>query len=237
MGLSWIKYLPGVCVSRVCHQSRMVARYCRFLAAYPQAQIAYGAQVDYHCRFETGVSIKEGAEVLQCKIGAYSYVSENSVVQNAEIGRFCSIARSVLIGLGEHPLMDNASTSPRFYSKPVSFTGKSELKDGFVENPPTTIGHDVWIGAGAFLKAGVHIGHGAVVAAGSVVTKDVPDYAIVGGIPAKVIRYRFDSDAIGRLLELEWWNCELPWIKANASAFMNKSDLIERLTKVKVSSK
>jgi tetrahydrodipicolinate N-succinyltransferase len=83
----------------------------------------------------------------------------------------------------------------------VSFSDK----DYFEENKAITIGHDVWIGARALIRDGVNIGHGAIIGAGAVVLDDVPSYAIVGGVPAKLIRFRFAEDIIKRLLELKWW--------------------------------
>ena len=81
------------------------------------------------------------------------------------------------------------------------------------------IGNDVWIGDSAIIMDGVKIGDGSIIAAGAVVTKDVPPYAIVGGVPAKIIRYRFDEDDINFLLELSWWEKDKKWIKENAEKF------------------
>lgn len=88
------------------------------------------------------------------------------------------------------------------------------------------IGNDVWIGAYAKIVEGVRIGDGAVIAAGAVVTKDVPPYAIVGGVPAKIIKYRFEEKQIKQLLELKWWNKDIAWLKTHAEKFRDVQELL-----------
>ena len=146
-------------------------------------------------------------------VGAFTYFYSGLAVRCASIGRYCSIAGGVRIGDHEHPT-DWLSTSP-FQYNPDRF-GFSDAADdynvltehedehSFRKGGPT-IGNDVWIGSRVTILRGITIGHGAVVASAAVVTKDVPPYAIVGGVPAKVIRYRFDEDQIAQLLDLEWW--------------------------------
>jgi acetyltransferase-like isoleucine patch superfamily enzyme len=118
------------------------------------------------------------------------------------IGSFCSIGPNVeIITGGIHPT-DWIST----YPFRVQWKMKGAFEDGMPSsNGEVVIGSDVWLGTGATLLSGVHIGHGSVVAAKSVVTKDVPPYAMVAGVPAKIIRYRFDPEIIQRLLEIAWW--------------------------------
>ena len=93
------------------------------------------------------------------------------------------------------------------------------------------IGNDVWIGSHVLIKGGVHIGNGACVAAGAVVVKDVPPYAIVGGVPAKVIRYRFSPEVIGKLLELEWWNFDESKLKNSIAIFQKDNLCVDDLEK------
>jgi len=141
-------------------------------------------------------------------IGKYSYTGPNCIIQNTTIGNYCSIANDVMCGLGNHPL-DSFSTSPLFYRKDNPLKVEiTEDKDLSFEYKPITIGNDVWIGAKATILDGVTIDNGAVVAAGAVVSKDVPPYAIVAGVPAKIIRYRFDIEKIEALNASEWWNKE-----------------------------
>lgn len=143
------------------------------------------------------------------RIGKYSYGFEqfcNKGSMVAEIGAFTSMAANVNYSLGNHPL-DRVSTHPFFYLKKFGLISadREEVIAGVPKNGKITIGHDVWIGRDVTLLTGVTVGHGAVIAAGAVVTKDVPPYAIVGGVPAKLIRYRFDEATIQKLLQLAWW--------------------------------
>ena len=127
-------------------------------------------------------------------IGKHSYVSEFShVSQNVTIGNFCSIANLCTIGAQQHPV-HFLTTFP--FEEILAETAKK----------PTLIGSDVWIGCNSVIMEGVNVGHGAVIGAGAVVTKDVPPYAIVVGTPAKVIRYRFHVELIVGLLETRWWD-------------------------------
>ena len=141
------------------------------------------------------------------KIGAYTYFRSDIVVSGCSaIGRYGSIARGVRIGAENHDL-DFVSTHP--FITDSDYTGIEQLPKSRVENRVVTIGHDVWIGLGAMVLDGVNVGDGAVIAAGAVVTKDVPAYAIVGGVPARVIRYRFSEDICARLVASQWWEFDV----------------------------
>lgn len=150
-------------------------------------------------------------------IGAFSTISPTDGVghflHNVSIGRYCSIAAGVWISPHEHPVdwfTTNAISYDALFGWAEKFMGRPFPKAKRYSNErPVTIGNDVWIGQGAFIKGGVKIGDGAVVAAHAVVVKDVPPYAIVGGVPAKVIRYRCDEATIKELLELKWWDYDL----------------------------
>ncbi|WP_457095916.1 CatB-related O-acetyltransferase [Lysobacter sp. P5_B9] len=178
------------------------------------AVVGPGACVDKQSRLETDTRILDGALILNSTVSSYTYVGRRSHVQNAKIGSFCSVANDVVIGPGVHPV-ERFSTSPLFYKKRNTFRIELVSSDTYGdEYRPVKIGNDVWIGARAIVMGGVAIGHGAVVAANSVVTKDVPPYAIVGGVPARVIRYRFSEAKIQRLLELRWWDWTLGEIQS-----------------------
>lgn len=160
----------------------------------------------YDCTFGEHNIIYDDAVLVSVEMGSYSYVGGRCRLQNCKIGKFCSIGAEVLIGLGVHPL-HYKSTHPGFYAKDSSYYGfEPEYKNEFPEYKPVTIGNDVWIGTRAIILDGVHIGDGAVVGAGAVVTKDVPPYAVVGGVPAKVIKYRFNPETISQLLQEKWWD-------------------------------
>ena len=165
-------------------------------------------------------------------IGYGSYMCENCDIE-AKIGRFTSIAAEVRTSRGIHPTgAPYATTSPVFYSvkRPamVSFAGG---KQRFEElSPIVTIGNDCWIGVRAFITGGVNIGDGAVVLAGAVVTKDVPPYAIVGGVPAQVIKYRYDEETIDFLLRTKWWDKPVEWLKEHSELLCDIDALKKELS-------
>jgi acetyltransferase-like isoleucine patch superfamily enzyme len=146
--------------------------------------------------------------------GAFSYGNVNTTIYDADIGRYCSIAHDVMIGPMEHPV-DWFSTSPFSWNDQGTFRYSPDFLDivsdeRFEKNSVRTrIGHDVWIGCRSFIRRGVTIGTGAVVAANSSVVKDVEPYTIVGGSPARAIRRRFGDATIGKMLASQWWDYAL----------------------------
>lgn len=150
-------------------------------------------------------------------MGLGTYIGQNSNI-SAYIGRFTSIASNCNVIIGLHPYTNPyATTSPAFYSLSkqcgITFSKKqyySELKYA-KDHYPVVIGNDCWIGYGVSIVSGVTIGDGAVLLAGAVVTQDVPPYAIVGGVPAKLIKYRYDEDTIQFLLKIKWWENSIDW--------------------------
>jgi acetyltransferase-like isoleucine patch superfamily enzyme len=155
-----------------------------------------------------------------CKLGDHSYIQKNSSIFNAEIGKFCSIASNVSIGPGIHKT-DGISTHPVFYLSNTPLVKKYSNRDVFESSKRTVIGHDVWIGEKSIVLDGVEIGTGAIIAAGSVVTKNVDPYAIVGGVPAKLLKFRFTENEIEAILYSEWWNQSDEWLQNNYLAFNN----------------
>lgn len=148
----------------------------------------------------------------QSGIGAYSYIAEDSIVKNTRIGKFVSIGSGFRSGFGIHPV-DTVSTSPVFYSVHKQCGETLSGNDKVIESRPIQIGNDVYIGMGVTILDGVIVADGAVIGAGAVVISDVPAYAIAVGVPAKVIRYRFDPPTIARLLASQWWNGPLDTLK------------------------
>ncbi len=138
-------------------------------------------------------------------LGAYSYIAKNANINNCEIGKFCSIGPNFCCGLGIHPI-NGISTAPMFYSseKQNGTTLCTETK--IQEFKHTRIDNDVFIGANVTVLDGVHIADGVVIGAGAVVINDIPPYAVAVGVPAKVVRYRFDKETIASLLQRKWWD-------------------------------
>lgn len=146
-------------------------------------------------------------KIMNC--GRCTYYASNLVVVNPKqtvIGNFCSLGCNISLGHGEHP-MHFLSTSPYFYYDWLKWkTPQTQSYNNYWYYEPIIIGHDVWIGDNVFVKNGIKIGNGAIVGACSVVTHDVPPYAIVAGVPARVIRYRFNKKIISELSALPWWD-------------------------------
>lgn len=163
----------------------------------------------------------ENASFKNSQLGNYSYISRNTYVNNTEIGKFTCIGPNVKIGLAEHPTNTFVSVHPLFYSKSKLLGLNFVNENYFEEFKKTVIGCDVWIGANVVIVGGVKIGHGAIIASGAVVTKDVLPFEIVGGVPAKKIKTRFNNETIKLLLQSEWWNKDLGWFKRNAKNFHN----------------
>ena len=157
-------------------------------------------------------------------IGRYSYVGNDTDVECADIGQFCSISDHCRIGMGGHTL-SHISSCPLFTQK-INGCQEQWIENDIhaVEEKRAVLGNEVWVGSHVLINGGVTVGHGAVIGAGAVVVKDVPPYAIVGGVPAKVIRYRFSSEVIEKLLELQWWNLPEETLKEHIS-FFQKEDL------------
>lgn len=186
------------------------------------------------CKFDISCSININSEFegmnklypnvnFSGKMGFGSFIAKNSDL-DACIGRFCSIAPKVSCNNGIHPYKEPfVTTAPCFYSLASqnggTFANKQILEEQRYSDIngkyAITIGNDVWICEGAFINGGIHISDGAVVLAHAVVTKDVPPYAIVGGIPAKILDYRYDEKTIEWLLKIKWWNNKKEWFKKN----------------------
>lgn len=184
--------------------------------------------------FEGNNSI--GGTVVNSYIGYGTYTGRGCEIKCGKIGRYCSIAPDVKFIRGQHPTSEFVSTSPAFYLK--THVIKSYVDKNLFEPYKTLerdskysvkIGNDVWIGQGAGIVDRVQVGDGAIIAAGAIVTKDIPAYAVVGGVPAKVIKYRFEADIIQKLLEIQWWNHSEEWIKVYAGYFNHVDQFIKKL--------
>lgn len=160
-------------------------------------------------------AIGKGCYVYCTSIGDYTYLSSNVSVMNTNIGKFCSIAQGACICLGMHPSSKFVSTHPSFFSLSKQNGMTFSDKNYFEEMGKTRIGNDVWIGVNAIIMDNITIGNGAIVGAGAVVTNDIPPYAVVAGVPAKTMKYRFEKDEIDFLEKFKWWNKDEVWLKTN----------------------
>lgn len=170
--------------------------------------------------------IGKNTKINHSEIGIASYLGDNCYIEKTKIGKYVSIAQGVEIIIGNHPLK-YVSTHPFCYMDSLLF-GKRAKEKQYTEifnyaedNFYCVIGNDVWIGANVKILNGVKIGNGAVIGMGAVVTKDVPAYAVVVGVPAKIIKYRFSKEEIEFLEKFKWWDKEVEWIKKNIDFFSN----------------
>lgn len=167
--------------------------------------------------------IQRHCDLLRVNIGNYTIIEKNAVLHDVSIGSFCEISWHCSMGGDNHnyrlPSIHHFywQTYFGFEDSPDS-VGKKNFFDK-LRSEECTIGNDVWVGSGVTVNRKVHIGNGAILASGCVVTKDVPDYAIVGGVPARVIKYRFDETTIQRLLDIAWWNWPEDLLRENRHLF------------------
>lgn len=154
----------------------------------------------------------------------HSYVNSGRINSGVYIGRYCSIGNGVTLGTGHHDYTQLSTSSWFNVSAPPSFRSAEPGVHVRIKN-------DVWIGDEVVVLTGVTIGNGAIIGAGAVVTKDVPDYAIVVGVPAKVLRYRFDESTIDRLQKLKWWELDDQVLKQHSLQNVHESlDYLEALS-------
>ena len=175
------------------------------------------------------------SQILCSSVGCGSYIGKYCLINKTEIGKYSSIGNHVRIILGNHPTSQYVSTYPGFlrdHFNGFSFYCNGEFEEfsytGLDKKWCCSIGNDVWIGDSALILNGVKVGDGAILAAGAVVTKDVPPYSIVGGVPARVIKYRFTEDKIHWLLQFRWWEKDINWIQSNSFLFNNVEKLIKK---------
>jgi acetyltransferase-like isoleucine patch superfamily enzyme len=158
------------------------------------------------------------AKIHESRIGSFSYIGPRTRLNLVDVGKYCSISWGCEIGLASHPV-NIISTSPLFYEKSNSIGYEWVSDDLFKDERRVIIGSDVWIGADVKILSGVTIGDGSVIGVGAVVTKNVPPYAIVAGVPARIIRYRFDDHIIEQLLRVKWWDLPENYLKLNIEKF------------------
>lgn len=192
----------------------------------------------------------QGGRIQCLSIGAFSYFNDNTYIRAVKkIGRFCAIGPNVQLGLPEHsvkslsphiifPNQDSKWTAgfTKYANENSEIEVISKKQNEELKKPMIEIGNDVWLGANAIVMRGVKIGNGAVIAAGAVVTRDVSPYEIVGGIPAKHIKFRFNNKIVKKLEDLQWWDYG-PDIMKNIDITNPKSAVIELERRIESSPK
>jgi acetyltransferase-like isoleucine patch superfamily enzyme len=179
----------------------------------------------YNSKFGKNVYIGDNCSILNSFIDSHSYCNNNTIINNAEIGKFSSIGSEVVIGVGTHPT-DFVTTHPAFYANNKAFNTFSD-KMYFDEIGKIEIGNDVWIGSKCTILNNINIGDGAIIAYGAVVTKDVLPYSIVGGVPAKHLKFRFEQSVIQELQKIKWWDLDDKFFKQNYKLFHKPENLIQ----------
>lgn len=159
--------------------------------------------------------VGQGARILHSHFDDYAYCDRMADIANTSVGKFANIAAMTRIGPTDHP-MTTASLHHFLYRSSYYWDGVADDADFFAARAArrTVIGHDTWIGHGAIVKPEVTVGLGAIVAAGAVVTKDVPDWTIVAGCPAAPLRRRFSMETGARMARLAWWNWDHDRLRA-----------------------
>lgn len=183
-----------------------------------KVRVNQGANIR-HTLFESHIVIGHNTSIISSFIGKGTYIGDNCFFQKTRIGKYCSLGSEIRVSIGQHPTKEWVTTHPAFFSVNrqagfsfVTANKYNENKSCQGSSFSVEIGNDVWVGDRVTLLAGVTIGDGAILAAGAVVTHDVPPYSIVGGIPARIIRYRFNEEEIQRLQSTKWWDKSDEWL-------------------------
>ena len=171
------------------------------------------------------VNFAHHAQASNCTIGARTSIGRYSKVAYAKIGKFCSISWDVTIGAITHPMHSISSHAFTYRKKFGLCVSGENLKRLNASHDYVVIDNDVWIGCGVIIMPGIHIGSGAIIGGGSVVTHSVQDYEIVAGCPAKHIGWRFEEDIINQLLNIRWWDFPDDVIKNNIDLFSPFNDI------------
>jgi phosphonate metabolism protein (transferase hexapeptide repeat family) len=170
--------------------------------------------------------------MVETSFDDYSYSAGNVQIIYTQVGKFCSIANSVRINPGNHPYWRVTQHHITYRKVAFGFDDKDDIAFfKWRKEHQCKIGHDVWLGHGSIIMPGVEIGNGAIVGSGAVVTKNIPPYAIAVGVPAKVIKYRFDNQTVESLLSIEWWNWDRVTLKKNFSDLNDVPTFLEKYKK------
>lgn len=204
-------------------------RLLRLRAGGNRVALFSGIEVDSATVLEAPVRVRSRASLSDSRLGRYTYVGTGSILVAADVGGFCSVAQGVTVGATGHPT-DHATT----HTFPWIPADGGFVAEHSLPIPRTSVGHDVWLGCNAVVLSGVTIGTGAIVAAGSVVTRDLPPFALAAGAPAQVRRHRFDAETAARLAEVAWWDWPAELLREHLDLFRAPLDatLLGRLEEV-----
>lgn len=209
------------------------------VAAKPAQVLSEKPSIHESCRLRDAkvgayVSLGANTSMVESSIDDYSYTAGNVSIAYASIGKFCSIANSVRINPGNHPQWRVTQNHMTYRRERYGFGKDDQEFFQWRRDHHCSIGHDVWIGHGAIIMPGVNIGIGAVIGSGAVVTKDVPDYGVAVGVPAKVIKQRFPEATAQKLKATEWWNWDRKTLEERFDDLLDTEKFIEKYAPVGV---
>lgn len=190
------------------------------------------------CKLGNYIELQRGADLVRSEVGDCTIIEKYSVVHDASIGKFCEISWGVSIG-GDNHNYKLPSIHHFYWAKQFGFgddtNGGGKRFADKIKSETCEIGNDVWIGTGVMVNRKVKVGNGAILASGSVITKDVPPYAIMAGVPAKIIKYRFPQEMIDRLERIQWyqWPREVLQKYKNLFAVELSEETLSKLEQIK----
>lgn len=198
----------------------------KLLKIYAHKQLTLGLGVSIsNTIIGNYVHLGNNVTISNSEINDHSYVNSNSIIFRTKIGKFCSIGPNVRFGLGVHPT-DLISTHPAFYSNNKAFKTFAD-RTYYKEYGNIVLENDIWIGANVIILDNVTIGNGAIVAAGAIVTKNVLPFEVVGGVPAKHIKFRLEKEIRDKVMQSDWWNKDENWFVNNFEIFLDKTKFLE----------
>lgn len=211
-----------------------IKQYPEIIEGFKRERNEFNQFIDPTCRIINSsigeyVDLFAHTTLFDSSIDDYSYMAGLGQVIYSTIGKFCSIANSTVINPGNHPQWRVTQHHSTYRRRQYGF-GTKDDEEFFQwrKDDACHLGHDIWIGHGAIILAGVNIGTGSVIGAGAVVTKDIPEYSVAVGVPAKVIKKRFSGDIIEKLLKSQWWDWDRKTLETRFEDLINLDVFLEK---------